>query len=1776
MRLLQNRHGRSLAWPAANTSSAPFSPAPPFSPPSGPSQRLFQGQPAKSKFLAATALATRLHSLCLAGILGMFQWAGAATTINPGSTFTIDNSNVTVAGTTTTWNDTGTLTIFNGGTLQTSPTQNQTIANNDAIVFTGTGGTITLIFNGNDADHMLNGWSITSTATGPQTLDLYTGYLGNGDRGSVTFNKGIPNASGGSATSLNVTFRTQTGQPNWVNLPEVNTFTGPIALVAGSGPATGYLTIGGKLTRHNGNATGSGSLNSGNYPGAIALGASTIFNYASSANQTLAGPISGAGALQVTGSGALTLGGSNTYAGSTTVNSGGSLILGATGGLEFFITDAATNNKVTGSGSATLNGLFTIDTAAVTVTSGSWTLVNTTSKSFGASFGLVDFTGPVGNIYTKSAAGRTWTFNKSSGVLALSSSAIITSFGIPGSAGVINQTSKTIALTVPFGTSLAALAPTFTLTSGSCNPTSGTAPSPTFAAANPGHYIVTDGGVVNDYAVTVSVTPASSAKDILSCDFGTLGPATISGTNILLTVPPGQSLNLAPTFTISPFATLSPASGSPQGFSSAVTYTVTAQDGTTKAYSVAVQSYDAWAYSGSIFILTTPDGANIPAGPAETNFPLLVRLNSNNFNFSQAQPNGGDLRFTTASGANLAYQIEQWDPANSVAAIWVRIPSITGNARQEIKMYWGKSGVTGQSSGASVFNAANGYTSVIHLNETLLDEAGSTTPGNSGTTVVTGLIGKSRRLAAGQGIACGTNITAFPTSGSHSSQAWIKADAANSTVLGWGIEQGQGKVVMQLANPPRMNMDCYFGGGNVTGGSTLGLGQWIHVVHTYQSNAARIYVNGVLDGSTGGGAMNIPNPARMYIGGWYNNYNFAGDIDEVRVSNVVRSANWVKMEYENQKPLQTMVGSLVQPGSTFSATPSSVSMPEATSTDFTGQAGGAQKVYWIRKQNGVDTVLAVDQFTLGVAAGRVTGNQSFVIQFKAIYPTEVRTVDIPVTVTEAISDPQFTLSGPSTWDGRQTIAVTPVISNLSTLQAQGAANFSYKWTVDGVAVAKQITPGTLTLTRAQGDGPMTVTLVMENGGSLVTATKTIAVQQPASDPWVQRTPDVNEKPVNNQFFARDPGNGNGTIHYRGTQSGTPDTVFIKLYTTHTGSDVLYATHRQALAGGAYSFAAPVAAGKATYKVVYGTTTGGIDTPLGAAVTNLICGDAYIIEGQSNALATDNSEPNSTVTDPWIRSYGKTIGWGSAVSKGGELQLGLWGMILAKRLSTDHNMPICIINGAVGGTRIDQHRPNPAGHSQAGSLYAIYADLYNRVVGAKLTHGIRAVLWHQGEQDQGSGGPDGDYDYKFYQQYFVDISASWKQDFPNILNYYVFQIWPNACGDTSRNDQLREVQRTLSRLYSNMRVMGTLGIVPGSSCHYELAGYQAFSDLIAPLVKQDVYGHVPPWPITAPNLKKAYFTNSARTQISLEFSQDMAWTNNSNGLFYLDGAAAGVTSGTVTGKIVRLQLAAASSAAQITYLKGSAWNGVHSNLLLAADRFDGFTATEGIAALTFADVPIAPPAPTVLIATPGSGQIALSWTGSPLATGYNVKRSLTTGGPYAIIGTAGTAAYTDATVVGGTPCYYVVSATRSGAESLDSNEAGATPSSTYAAWAAAPAQGLTPGLNDAPTDDPDFDRFPNLLEFALGGAPTVSSQSIQPVLTRDGGGWVFEYDRSDASKLATTQVVEYGSALAGWTPVPIPPAGGGIVTITPGSPSDRVKVAIPTPGPRMFVRLKVTE
>jgi len=716
--------------------------------------------------------------------------------------------------------------------------------------------------------------------------------------------------------------------------------------------------------------------------------------------------------------------------------------------------------------------------------------------------------------------------------------------------------------------------------------------------------------------------------------------------------------------------------------------------------------------------------------------------------------------------------------------------------------------------------------------------------------------------------------------------------------------------------------------------------------------------------------------------------------------------------------------------------------------------------------------------------------------------------------------------------------------------------------------------------------------VMDNGGSPVTQTKTLTVVEPASDAWVRRAPDANEKPVNGQFFARDD-TGYGKIYYNGSLGTTPDSVYLKLYRTETGTDVPYGTPlRQTLINGGYAFTAPIAPGLVTYKVVFGSTSGATDTDV-ATVTGLMCGDAYIIDGQSNAVADNNGGNYGTFTNEWIRSFGNmgggiASGWCDAVSassSGDAGRIGNWGMAMAAKLVADYAVPVCLINGAVGGTRIDQHQANPADHTAAGSSYSIYANILNRVVAAKLTHGIRGILWHQGENNSGAAAPTGDWDYKSYQQYFMDMATAWKQDYPNIKHYYIFQVWPMPCSMGPKGDQLREAQRTLPRLFSNLSIMSTIGVTePWNTrtlCHFDGTGYEQIADLIAPLVERDNNSLVPATDITAPNLRRAYFTSAARTAIALEFDQNMNWNTASTGNFYLDKLASKATSGSASGHVLTLQLSAASTQQTINYLEDAIWDGSSGTLLRGANN---------IAALTFADVPIGTLAPVALTATAGNSQVALAWTApSGGATGYNVKRALSAGGTYALIGSATGTSYTDTAAVSGTTYYYLVTATTtvgtSVGESADSNVASATPASsgvTYASWMTS--KGLTGG---AAGDDPDHDGIPNALEYVLGGEPNPAnagsnSVGLLPKVTRSGNNLIFTYRRAD---IALTQpgiaiTAEYGSSLTGWTAAQ-DGVNGVAITVTNdgfGTGIDRVEVSIPQAlavGAGLFVHLKVT-
>lgn len=963
-----------------------------------------------------------------------------------------------------------------------------------------------------------------------------------------------------------------------------------------------------------------------------------------------------------------------------------------------------------------------------------------------------------------------------------------------------------------------------------------------------------------------------------------------------------------------------------------------------------------WKHSGVMAVLTTPDGANLPAGAAVEDFPLLVRLNGDWFNFSQAKPDGADLRFTSVDGKQLPHQIEQWDAAGGTASIWVRMPRIEGNARLPLRLHWGNPTASSVSDGKAVFSESNGYLSALHLGETVRDEVGVLEAKDSGTTATAGVIGMARHFDEGSKISLGDKIAGLPTeSAPHTSELWFRAQRSNANLIGWGNQKQQGKVVMQFSSPPHINMDCWFSDGNVSGSRPIALNEWNHVVFAYETGNARIYVNGVLDAQGGRGTpLKLQSPASLTLGSWSGESNFIGDLDEVRVSKVTRSADWVKLQYENQKPMQTLVGPLMRAPGKFSLTPVTTTVPEGGKARFTAKADGALKLYWSLRRGASEQIVAVDRYTYDFSAERVATDALMSLHLKAVYSDRVENGQISITVKKTIPDPEFTLTVPDRWDGRTPIELVPQITNLDAMKKAGAGEVQMQWDLKPFAVTKEITPGKLHLLRAQKSGVLELTVKLSNGGAPVSRDVSINVTEPKSDAWVVRTPERDEKPQEGQFYARDDRN-EGTLFYNGTLSERADEVFLKVF----ADDKPFATVKTKPAADlSYALTAKLKPGLIRYRVEFGTLSGGKETVIDK-IGDLVCGDAFLIEGQSNALATDTREESPPETNEWIRSYGRPSQnpkenegnlWCRPVwkaRKGEKAELGWWGMELAKRLLESQKMPIFILNGAVGGTRIDEHQRSA---SNPTDLETIYGRMLWRMQRAKMTHGIRGILWHQGESDQGANGPAGGYGWESYQPLFIDMSAAWKQDFPNVSRYYVFQIWPNSCamgGKDGNGDRLREKQRTLPQLFSNMSIMSTLGIRPEGGCHYPLIGWAEFARLIQPVIERDFYGLKPDQPVTPPNLQRATWSTDAPDTLLLEFDQPVQWLDAFADQFYLDGEPNKIASGSVSGTTLSLKLKEPATAKTITYLKELKWS--QDKLLLG---------NNGLAALTFCEVPIA--------------------------------------------------------------------------------------------------------------------------------------------------------------------------------------------------------------------------
>ena len=105
-----------------------------------------------------------------------------------------------------------------------------------------------------------------------------------------------------------------------------------------------------------------------------------------------------------------------------------------------------------------------------------------------------------------------------------------------------------------------------------------------------------------------------------------------------------------------------------------------------------------WKYKRSVEV----DNSN--NSNALSNYQVRVDLNSDNFDYSEANSDGSDIRFTDEDQQTLIdFWIEKWDSTGQSAILWAEVPSVPASSKKNIYMYYGNAGATSASNGDNTF-----------------------------------------------------------------------------------------------------------------------------------------------------------------------------------------------------------------------------------------------------------------------------------------------------------------------------------------------------------------------------------------------------------------------------------------------------------------------------------------------------------------------------------------------------------------------------------------------------------------------------------------------------------------------------------------------------------------------------------------------------------------------------------------------------------------------------------------------------------------------------------------------------------------------------------------------------------------------------------------------------------------------------------------------------------------------------------------------------------------
>jgi len=312
-----------------------------------------------------------------------------------------------------------------------------------------------------------------------------------------------------------------------------------------------------------------------------------------------------------------------------------------------------------------------------------------------------------------------------------------------------------------------------------------------------------------------------------------------------------------------------------------------------------------------------------------TNFPVLISTTDADWREDDlyeghvAQDDGGDIIFTAGDGiTKLDHEIEKYNPETGELVAWVEVRWLSSTTNTDIYIYYGNTSLTedeNQENPAGVWDA--NYKLVQHLQEETPDPHEDSTSNNNDSTSVsvttqgsaTGKIDGADEFDGNDDVISIASANSLNLSNDFTLECWAKRSefSTNSYVMLSKLYDPQYSWKLSFdVTDNYIRFDVYDTSiANYVSVESFDMAvtdtNWHHVVARSDNGTLNLFLDGSQSNQTNSIGANVRHDSEpLYIGAskwtvpgdW-----FQGLLDEARISNVARSAEWIQTEYNNQR-----------------------------------------------------------------------------------------------------------------------------------------------------------------------------------------------------------------------------------------------------------------------------------------------------------------------------------------------------------------------------------------------------------------------------------------------------------------------------------------------------------------------------------------------------------------------------------------------------------------------------------------------------------------------------------------------------------------------------------------------------------------------------------------------------------------------------------------------------------------------------------------------------------